>query len=236
MATLSSLSTSAGGALRLLDRRPYTANATWTKPADNAGNILAGVGKVVRIWLIGGGGGHNSNGWGPSNLWLMGGGGGGLTEKFIDISQVPASVAVTIGAGGTQNNDGGDTTFGTLGWAGGGRQPSAALQGTGGGGTSPGGSVIWAEQNMQGLFMSKPLPAPGGGAGGSYRSQNGAQTAGGDGGAARGGIASVVGGTGVDYGPGGGGGPFANGGLYGGGAGYGGTTGGQGVAVIEVWG
>ena len=132
MATLSSLSTSVGGgALRLLDRRIYTANGTWTKPADNAGNILAGVGKIVRIRVIGGGGGGVSGYESSYSVAIYAGGSGaGTSESTFDISQLTSTVTVTVGAGGTPTqsttsftaagNAGGNSSFGSYVWAEGG--------------------------------------------------------------------------------------------------------------------
>lgn len=237
----------AGGGLRLLDRRPFTANGTWTKPADGAGNILAGVGKVVRIYLIGGGAGfRNASITIGLNNYKIGGAGGGLTEKFIDISQAPASASVTIGAGGAAGNSGGNTIFGALATAGGGSVSgfgATESQGVGGGGTSPGGSIIYTEN--PGLMLTTPLPSAGGGAGGSQNTTTNNYTNGGNGGGGSGGTGNGgAGSAGLDYSPGGGGasssstGTGGAGGLYGGGGGAGpsGGAGAAGVAVIEVYG
>lgn len=51
-----------GGGLVLLDRREYGSSATWSKPADGAGNLLAGIGKLVIARGQGGGGGGRSPG------------------------------------------------------------------------------------------------------------------------------------------------------------------------------
>ena len=63
----------------------------WTRPT--------GV-KTVEVTVVGGGGGSSS----------FGAGGGGYSKKIIDLSTATAAT-VTIGAGGTQNSDGGLSSF-----------------------------------------------------------------------------------------------------------------------------
>lgn len=90
----------------------FTSNGTWTKPP----NLFA-----VEVILRGAGGAGNAS---------AGGGGGAAvdTPKRIPASDMPATVAVTIGAG--TSGDGGDTSFGAFYTAPGGL--SAANGGTGG--------------------------------------------------------------------------------------------------------
>ena len=79
----------AGGGLVLLDRRTYAASTTWSKPADGAGNLLVGVGKLVVVRQQGGGGGGGANG--------IGNGGSGGTTSF------GAYANATGGSGGSSN-------------------------------------------------------------------------------------------------------------------------------------
>jgi hypothetical protein len=255
MATLSSLSTSAGGALRLLDRRIYTANGTWTKPADNAGNILAGVGKIVRVRVIGGGGGglRNFYAYYSNQTWQCGGCGGGMSEMDFDISQLAASVSTTVGVGGTGStgievpnaNKGGTSSFGTYLYAEGGEGGKSAvsssiaydqgvhislLAASGGAGTTKGsrgvqGFVFY--QSSSYVIYYHP-PERGAGPGGGGNSTHGPSPSG----------TCAVGFDSTIEGPGAGG-LFTAGRLYGGGGGASGSTGysgAQGIVVVETWG
>ena len=104
----------------------FTANGTWTRPA----NLL-----WVSVELVGGGGG--SGGVAATSSTQNGasgaGGGGGYVRKLIPAASLAASVAVTVGAGGTAGaatpaagGTGGTTSFG------------AACSATGGGGGAVG--------------------------------------------------------------------------------------------------
>jgi len=106
----------------------FTANGTWTKPANC---------KQVRVILIGGGGGGGSGMFGTSGSQCGGGGGsgGGYVVKDLLASDLPSTVSVTVGSGGSggvavtqdgyngkDGSDGGTTSFGTYAKAFGGKR------------------------------------------------------------------------------------------------------------------
>jgi hypothetical protein len=102
----------------------YTASQTWNRPANCKGIL-------VRAWGAGGGSGGAASNSGSALSASGGAGGGELREIFI--SSPDASYAMTIGAGGTagaagNNNggDGGDTSFGTVLTAKGGKHSNGA--------------------------------------------------------------------------------------------------------------
>lgn len=115
----------------------YTADNTWTKPSQ--GNFA-----LVTIWGGGGSGGRQAR--------AAGGGGGACVQRLYRLSELPASVAVTIGLGGAgrstdgDGSPGGTTTFGSLlsayGGAGGDSTGAVSgLFGSGGGGSLSAGSM-----------------------------------------------------------------------------------------------
>lgn len=120
----------------------FTASGTWTKPAGYDPNTTV----LVQAWGGGGGGARSS----ISNSG-RGGGGGGYMERMFRMSELPASVAVTIGAGGAAgalngglSGAGGNTTFGSLltafgGGASWGEASSTAVAAGGGGGENAAG-------------------------------------------------------------------------------------------------
>lgn len=89
------------------DIKIYTSSATWTKPSGAT---------FVYVKALGGGGGG-----GAASVTVpgFGGGGSGLTEYLFLASDLPSSISITIGSGGTagtaatNGGDGTGTTFGT---------------------------------------------------------------------------------------------------------------------------
>src|SRR6478752_10832162 len=112
----------------VLNLQVFSGNGTWTKPPQ------AGTVRVVLLGAGGGGGSGRRGAAGTPRKGGSGGGGGGLTDTLFDGDDLPATVAVTIGAGGpggvsvtTNSTDGnagsngGVTTFGVHAYAQGGR-------------------------------------------------------------------------------------------------------------------
>lgn len=102
----------------------FNTSGTWTKPTK---------GTVAFIECWGGGGGANGS---------AGGGGGGYSSRTMPLSGLPASVSITIGAGGAAGAIGGTSSFGSYlaayGGGGGGASSWAAVGGSGGGPLSAG--------------------------------------------------------------------------------------------------
>lgn len=115
-------------------------SGTWTKPT---GLIGAGL-LLVEAWGAGGGGG-------TSGGFVTGGGGGSYAARILSLSEVTASVAYGVGAGGAKGatgSAGGNTTFGAyvIGYGGGPGTSGAA--GTTWGGT---GASVWSA-GIAGVF------------------------------------------------------------------------------------
>ena len=125
----------------------FSANGTWVSPTEFNPRVV-----LARLWGAGGGGGGGSS-LATATVTKGGGGGGGgcLVERIFRASDLPGSVSVTIGAGGSAGTGataggsggdggvGGNTTFGSLltaygGGGGRGGQNSALATGGGGGG------------------------------------------------------------------------------------------------------
>lgn len=192
-----------------------TANGTWTKPAGLDDDRMV----TIEAWGGGGGGGTASGGGG--------GGGGGYAMRRIRAADLPSSVSVTIGAGGTANSSGGNTNFGAIltAFGGGGGTGSGAAGGGGGGEVTKGGSASGSVVGSAGMI--------GGGAGGAPSSGSGefARSIWGGGGGGGGGGSTGTGGAGgaAVFGGGGGGGAAGSAGA-GGASVYGGNGGASGVA------
>lgn len=138
----------------------FTNSGTWTKPTG-ARSVW------VRIVGGGGGGGGAVGGVSPNIANGGSGGAGGYAESWYDANDLPASVAITIGAAGSATvggagGTGGTTSFGALmtanGGAGGGVGSSTTGDQTasqGAGGTATGGNLlnIQGENGMIGSVM-----------------------------------------------------------------------------------
>lgn len=132
----------------------FTANGTYTKPAD----LL-----FALVISVGGGGGSGGAGADGDNGSRSGGGGGGATStRVLNASTIGATETVTIGAAGAagtsgvtggNGGNGGDTSLGTLVVAKGGSGSTGTSSGVNGGGAAGGvaasgtGDVKIAGQN-----------------------------------------------------------------------------------------
>lgn len=198
----------------------FTASGTWTKPT--------GVKLVhVRCWGGGGGGGAKPT-WGGG-----GGGGGAFVTGTFDASILPASVSVTVGAGGvgvssSSGTNGGASSFGSYLIANGGSR------GVGGSGNCAGTSHLGGRG---GAVYSFAGGAGGGGAATTGPGDDGQSagptfaSGGGGGSGCSGGVGGAVAGGGAGGTTNSGGGGGGSGGFEGGDGGNGSTgTGGAGVS------
>ncbi|MEA5160546.1 hypothetical protein U5903_07130 [Cereibacter johrii] len=224
------LGTATGGGSRY--HWQFTASGTWSKPAGLDDDAMV----TVECWGAGGGGGRGSG----VSVGYGGGGGSYVCGRFR-LADLPASVAIVIGAGGAGRSSdgsggrGGDTTFGALlaafGGGGGGAASGTTMSGGGGAGELAAGSTAGVGGLIGGGNGTGGDASTiwGGGAGGASGTKAGSAVFGGGGGAGHpssgsSGTAgsSIFGGSGgavqsAGVAPGGGGGG-ANGGSSGAGA------------------
>ena len=192
-----------------VDYQEFTSSGTWTKPSGYDGNRMV----VVECWG-GGGAGHTSAGAAAGH-----GGGAGYARREFLLSDLPSSVAVTIGAGGTSGANGGNTTFGSLLTAEGGKGGTSIASGAGGG-FGAGASITTSSTDGE---DAGTMHGGGSGATGTTRTGGAAGFGGGGGGSVAGG-ASVYGGNG---------GTASAGSIPGGGGSSGGFAGARGE--LRVW-
>lgn len=188
----------------------FTASTSWVKPDGLSPDTLV----LVEAWGGGGGGGPAAS--------SGGGGGGGYARREFRIGDLPATVTVTIGAGGAVSTAGGNTTFGAFltafhGGHGANSTIGSSGNGGGGGGTNEaGGNATGTDAGLGGF--------QGGGNGDATPLNNAGGIYGGGGGASSGG--TNAGGRSVF---GGGGGAAGSGpaglSLWGGNGGAGGSAG-----------
>lgn len=203
----------------------FTASGTWTKPAF-------GTFAYIEVWGAGGSGARGTGGGDTGG----GGGGGAYSQRFMKLSDITSTVAVTIGAGGAARTTaidgaaGGNSSFSSYVTAyggGGGGTSSTQGGGGGGGGALSAGSVGTISAGGAGGtgFISNV-----GGAGGAGSSPGNKGEHGGGGGGGGDNFTGESGGISMYGGGGGAGGGAATGGaggtsLFGGNGGASGTGG-----------
>lgn len=200
-------------------KQVFTATGTWVKPYWCNGN------ETVEVEIWGGGGGP----CGSTNT--CGGGGGAYNQRRFLLSQLNATETVTVGIGGTTNNVGGTTSFGTSPYMyayGGGSYAGGSPIGGQGGGTrsagSSGGTGGLGYSQMTATAASADSTGPDSGGGGGSSANGGGSYWGGGGGGSN---ATGFNGGFSTFGGGGGAGNTGTGGssLYGGKGGNSGASG-----------
>lgn len=188
--------TISSSAVSTVNVQTFTASGTYTPTASTS---------YLTVECIGGGAGGGQAIASSGNVAISGGGGsGGYVKKTFAIGAISAPVTVTIGAGGANATNGGDTTFGDYLTATGGTTGSAdtadpsGATGTGGAaGVGSGGDInAGGSPGTLGVGIT---------ALGSFTSGTGGSSFFGGGAAAVVGSATTNGNDGVSYGAGGGG-------------------------------
>lgn len=204
--TNNSLITATGGTITTITKGGITRKVhTFTTTGSDTFTVTSGSGKVWYL-VVGGGGGGATAATGPSG----GGGGGGVRDSGgYTYNVTPQSYSVTVGAGGSPGNNGGNSTFATITSTGGGQGGGNYVASSGGSGGGAGytnsaiGNGIAGQGNNGGLNSNasgKNCTGGGGGAGAVGGSSDGLTSgAGGDG------TSSAISGAYVFYGGGGGG-------------------------------
>jgi hypothetical protein len=187
--------------------RTYTSNATWTKPE--------GLKYIeVEVQAGGGGGGTGSS----SRTGGSGGAAGGYSFKKILESSLGATETVIIGAGGSANNGGSTSSFGTH------LSATGGNPGASGGNTSSGGSGSGGDINIQGQ-SGQECPS------GFFNSTGSSNAASGAGGSSKFGFGGTSVWTNNTSGLAGTG--YGSGGSGGGNNGYAGGSGAPGIVIIK---
>lgn len=189
-----------------VETQSFDASGTWTKPAT-------GTWALVRAWGGGGSGGRNTTP--PTDNQASGGGGGSYHEEWFLLSDLAATVAVTIGAGGVakasdgDGSSGGNTTFGahlTAFGGGAGQNSTGNTAGGFGAGLTAGSAGIEAQVGSSSVVHAASINggAPGGGGAASSTARVGGNAIrGGAGGGGSAGSAKAAGGTSILGGAGG---------------------------------
>jgi hypothetical protein len=224
-----------GGVISKIDGyyvHTFTASGTFT-PTTNLSNVdyLVVAGGAGTGAGGGGAGGYRSSVTGESS------GGGASAEAKLSLASGTA-YTVTIGAGGANETNGGNTTFGSITSLGGGHGRNNSLGGNSSGGSGGGagggvfgtGAIGTTGQGYAGGNGGQAFPNDNGGGGGGAGAV-GSAGASGNGGAGGAGVASSITGSSVTR-AGGGGGQSRNNVIASGGAGGGGNGGNAGGGPI----